>query len=259
MGNYYFVGTLLPDLHIDEKPEIGFAEFDRLLYDNLSVGDYKKAIVFRAYYDILNIRSYWKGEAFDPAGNLDPVAMEEALITRSVFPSYVFEFIDKYENNEERIRHFPLLLATFFHNEILQARGIFKRFLVMERELRLILVAFRAKLLGRDVVKELQYEDPEDELVAQIIAQKDAAEYEPPEKYAETQALFKRYHDDPMAFQKAYYNYRFQKINEMINIDSFSMDRLLAYMVKLIIVEKWLRLSKQKGLEIVDSMLKEPL
>lgn len=259
MSNYYFVGTLLPDLHIEEKPEIGFTEFDRLLHENLSVNDYAKAITFRTYYDILNIRAYWKGEEFDPAGNLDSSDMEEALITRSVFPNYVFEFIDKYENNEERIRHFPLLMSTFFKNEIANATGVFKKFLIIERELRLILVAFRAKVLGRDVVKELQYEDPEDEFVAQIIAQKDSSDYEPPEKYEEMTTLFKRYYDDPIAFQKAYYQYRFQKINELVDVDSFSMDRLLAYMVKLIIVEKWLHLDKKKGLEIVDSMLKEPL
>lgn len=258
MTKYYFVGTLLPELNIDVPPEIGFKELDVLLRDNLSIEDYAKTSVVRNFYDIFNLRSYWKGEPLDPFGSLDERDLVEALVTRSMLPPFIFEYLDKYENNEDRLLHFSELLVRFFNEEIKNATGVFKEYLMLERELRLILVAIRSKKLGRDVVKELQYEDPEDEIVAQIIAQKDASVYEPPEKYEDFKPIITQFYDDPIALQKAFYEYRFRKIQDLIGIDLFSIDRILAYMVEVIMIEKWQHLNKEKGLEIVDSMLKEP-
>lgn len=257
MVDYYFLGTLLPDLKIDEPPELGFIEFKRLLKDNLTSSDYAKTETLRNFYDIINLRSYWKGEPLDPVGNLTENQMEEALVTRSMLPPDVFAFMDKYEKQEERLRHFPELLSTFFREAINNATGFFKFYLTLEREIRLILVAFRAKTLGRDLFTELQYEDPDEELIAQILAQKDAQTYEPPEKYAELKHFFEMYRDKPIDLQKALLEYRFDKIDEKLGLQLFSIDRILAYMVELIMVEHWQQMDKQKGLEIVDSMLKE--
>lgn len=258
MANYYFLGTLLPELHIGEPPEIGFAELDQLLKDNLSDSDYAKTRTIRNLYDISNLRAYWKGDALDPNGNFNASELEEALVTRSLLPQFIFDFMDKYESNEERLKHYPELLAIFFRNAIKNASGFFKYYLTLERELRLILVAFRAKKLGRDVYTELQYEDPEEDFIAQILAQKDSTSYEPPEKYEEIKTLFEQYYDNPIELQKALLEYRFQKIEEKLGLELFSMDRVLAYMIELIMVERWQKMDKQKGLEIVDSMLKEP-
>lgn len=257
MANYYFVGTLLPELCIGERPDIGFREFVQLMHDNLNARDYAKINMLRNFYDIPNLRSYWKGEPFDSLGNLDASAMEEALVTRAGLPEYIFKFLDTYETKEERLRHYPELLANFFHTEIPRASGALKADLIMERDIRLILVAFRSKQLGRDLLKELQYEDPEDEIVAQILAQKDAADYEPPEKYADIKAILAQHVDDPIALHKALLEYRFNRIEEIIGNDLFSFDRIVAYMIELVMVERWLRLDKEKGQKIVDSMLKE--
>lgn len=258
MVDYYFLGTLLPDLQIDAAPEVGFREFKRLLKENLTNSDYAKTTTLRNLYDITNLRAYWKGEPLDPIGNYNENELEEALVTRSMLPPYVFAFMDKYESLQDRLLHYPELLATFFRESIKDATGFFKYYLTLEREIRLVLVAFRAKALGRDLYTELQYEDPEEELIAQILAQKDAQTYEPPEKYAELKTFFDRYADKPIELQKALLEYRFDKIGEKLGLELFSIDRILAYMAELIMVEHWQQMDKQKGLEIVDSMLKEP-
>lgn len=255
MTNYYFIGTLLPELKIEEAPEIGFNELDQLFKENLSNQDYAKARTIRTLYDIGNLQAYWKGEPLDPYGNLTPNELEEALVTRSVLPPFVFEFIDKYETNEERLRHYPELQAIFFRDAINHATGFFRYYLTLERELRLILVAFRAKKLGRDLYAELQYEDPEEDFIAQILAQKDAPAYEPPEKYQDIKILFEQYYDKPIELHKALLEYRFNQIEEKLGYEPFSLDRLLAYMIELIMVEGWERMDKKKGLEIVDTML----
>lgn len=258
MANYYYLGTLLPDLHIGEQPEIGFIEFNRLLKDNLNATDYAKTEALRSVYDIANLRAYWKGEPFTPAGNFTESELVEALATHSMLPKYIFDFIDKYPTNQERLRHFPELRALFFKETIPQATGFLKYYLTLERELRLIMVAFRAKKLDRDLFTELQYEDPNEDFIAQILAQKDAPNYEPPEKYEEIKVLFNQYYDDPIELQKALMEYYFGKIDEKIKIELFSIDRILGYMIELILVERWQHMDKQRGLEIVDNIVREP-
>lgn len=144
-----------------------------------------------------------------------------------------------------------------FSEEIERASGFFKAFLILERELRLVMLAFRAKALHRDVTVALQEEDPEDPIIEQILAQKEAQSFEPPEKYEELKIIFEKYKESPLELQKALFEFRIKKIEEMLDLDFFSIDRVLAYLVELILIEKWRQMDKQKGLEIVDSMLKE--
>lgn len=260
MPNYYYLGTYLPPLSFESSPEISFEEFENLLRENLSLEDYYKTQIIRRMYDILNLKALWMGEELDPRGNLNRVQMEEALVEQSNFKEflYVYDYLAKYETVQERLKHFPWLLAQFYKTSIAEAEGFLRDYLQFEREWRLVFTGFRAKKLGRDLSVELQYEDPEEDLIAQMLAQKDAKDYEPPEKYQELKVLFEKYGDDPLALQRALDEYRFNYIENLVDMsDHFSIERILAYMAQLIIVEKWFELNKNKGMEIVDTIVKE--
>ena len=259
MANYYFLGTLLPDLVIGEKPEISFLEFNQLLKDNLTKKDYAKTIALRCVYDLANLRAYWKGEPLNPTGNFNESELEEAFLTHTRLPKYIFDFIDTYSTNEEKLLHFSELRARFFQESIQESSGFLKYYLQLERDLRLLMVAFRSKKMNRDLFVELQYEDPSEEFIAQILAQKDSTLYEPPEKYEEIKILFNQYADDPIKLDKAIIEFYFNKIAIKIDIELFSIDRILGYMIELIMLERWELLDKQKGLKIVENIVREPL
>lgn len=257
MTNYYFVGVYLPALSFDVAPEISFQEFDDLLRQNLTVSDYAKTKKIREMYDILNLRSFWLGQPLDPRGEMQKREIEEALITQAGFPVYLYDFLGRYEKVEDRLRHFPWLLARFFQTAVQESSGFVRAYLQFEREWRLVFAGFRAKKMGRDLRVELQYEDPEEDLIAQMLAQKDAKEYEPPEKYEHLKVLFEKHGNDPLALEKGLDQYRFDYIDQLVGLeDQFSIDHILAYMVQLIIVEKWFELDKNKGLNIVDTIVK---
>lgn len=259
MAKYYFIGTYLPALYFDIAPEISLPEFDNLLRDNLTRGDYQKTKVIRSLYDILNLRSLWLEEPLDPWGNLNENELEDALISLVGLPDYVYAFLDAHEKKADRLHHFPVLLAEFFRRVSKEcSKGFLRDYLSFEREWRLVFAGFRAKKLGRDLSIELQYEDPEEELIAQMLAQKDAQTYEPPEKYQDLKAIFDKFSDDPLALQRAIDEYRFNYIDSLVDIaDTFSIKRILAYMAQLIILLKWFELDKMKGIEIVDKIVKE--
>jgi len=257
MTDYYFLATALPDLQLGYPPDITFQGFSNLLKANLSPEDYRKSIVMRRYYDIQNIRSFLKKEEIDFRGVFDENELEDAILTYSGFPDYVYDFLDHYENTEDRLHHFPMLISNYFKIESENATGFLHDYLTFEREWRLVLTGFRAKKMGRDLAEELQYEDPDDDIVMQILAQKDAQTYDPPDRYSDLKPLFDEHSDSPVELYQALCEYRYAKIEELMGTYQFSVDRVLGYLAQLVIVERWLELDKKKGLEIVDKIVKE--
>lgn len=244
--NYYFLASLLPELQIGVPPEINYQQLLFLLGLNLSQTDAEKVAAIRRYYDIQNMRSLWRNEPLSFRGNCDEVELEEALVTESGLPNYVFEFMQLYDTTEERLSHFTFLLAAYYKQEAANASGFLFYYLVFQRDLRLVLTALRSKKMGRDLLVELQYEDPDDDNVAQILAQKDAPYYEPPENFAELKQLFDAHSEAPLELHKALIEYQFQKIDELLGVDFFTINCILAYMIKLNFVEKWLELDKKR-------------
>lgn len=253
MKNYYFLVASLPPLSLRERPEMSFESLSASLELSLSKEDLEKTRVLRRFIDINNIRSLLLEEKIDLHGNLNEKQLDEALLIKNILPEYIFDFLDQFEKVSERIKYFSGLLSLYFRQEIPLATGFLKKFLIFERESRLVLLALRAKLLKRDVVKELQFEDLKDPFVAQIIAQKDAEQYEPPQEYKDLKELFISCQGDPWIESQVFSQYRFKKIDEMSENEQFTIDQILAYMAKLMIVEYLFELDEERGKLILDT------
>ncbi|MGE5196754.1 MAG: DUF2764 family protein [Anaerolineae bacterium] len=252
MSNYYFLAASLPPLELDQRPELSFEELTSRLAINLNREDFEKTVVLRRLIDLYNIRALFLGESVDSRGNMNEKELDEALLIHNILPSYVFDFLDRFEQTSDKILNFPGLIATFFNQEIPKRTGFLRRYLEFERGWRLVLTALRSKELGRDVAKELQFEDFSDLLVAQILAQKDAPSYDPPPAYFELKEQLASCGPDPWQRQKVLAAWRFNAIEELVDKPLFSIDWILAYMARLIIVEYWKELDEKKGRLILE-------
>lgn len=257
--NYYFLGTALPALQVGVPPDISFTEFMNLLNENLNDKDMEKIRRIRLFYDIENIRAFWRKEPLDYWGNLDVNQLEEALIEREskVLPEYVYDYLDANESLEQRLKNFPLLLSQYFQDQIKHSEGFQKKYFEFERDLRLTILGYRVRQLHRNLLTELQFEDAEDEVVAQLLAQKDAKTFEPPTGFNDINQIMEQHYTSPLELHQALYEYRFNRIDEMLGFDMFSIDRILGYFVQYMMVDKWFLLDRKKGIEIVDSIVKE--
>lgn len=262
MNEYFFLASLLPPLEIGHVPTLGFIEFKTLLNENLSRKDLQKIHEFLHLIDLENLRALWAGQPLDPRGNYTREQMNQALVDYAweggvSFPPYLTDFLEKYRGTEERLQHFPLLMTRFFEYEIEHNSGFVKEYFAFQRELRLVMLGFRAQKLGKNVAEELQYEDGSDPIVAQILAQADGKTYEPPFEYKELKPIFEAYWNSPLEMHKALYEYQFNHIIELWGTEPFTIDRILNYLARLILVERWLELNVQKGIQIVDRIEKE--
>lgn len=188
MESYYFLISAFPPLTLDAKPEITFKELQQLLVLNLTEQDLKAVQQLLRPIDFYNIRALWLGMPLDDRGNMDAATLEEELFAQEALPSYLAEFLERYEDPKDRLRYFSFLYACFYAEE---KKGRFlRKYFRFDREVRLVLAALRGKQAGRDPAKEFQFEDPTDPLVAGILAQKEAPEYTPPPEYEDLKTLF---------------------------------------------------------------------
>lgn len=237
MANYYFLIAALPPLTFGERPEISFKEFRDLLILNLTPKDLEQVGRLLRPIDLYNIRALWLGAPLDARGTLDAKHLEEALLVRDELPLYLVEFLERYESIPDRLRFFSSLYASLFREQQPKLKGFLLKYYQFERELRFILLALRVKKKGGDLVRELQFEDPTDPFVADLLAQKDSPDYTPPREYEDLKALFMDNSHEPQKLDQAILEYRFNKISEMEENQDFGIDRILAYAARLIIVE----------------------
>jgi len=255
MANYYFLAASLPPLVLGEKPDLSFEEVASRLSINLQKGDYRKAAVLRRFIDVGNIRSLFLEESVDPRGNMTEKELDEAMLLKDGLPEYVFDFLDRFESVSEKVRNFPGLFSLYFAQEMEKERGFLKDFLEFERSWRLVMLAIRSKEMGRDIVRELQFEDFSDPLVAQILAQKDSEEYDPPPEFSELKEKFLSCGNDPWQQYRTVAKWRFDRIEELVGQPLFSIDWILSYMARLLIAEHWNELDEQKGKMILDAFV----
>jgi hypothetical protein len=239
MSEYYFIGTYIPELQIGTSPEISIDAYASLLEENLSTVDKSKWTALRRYYDLMDLLFFWMGRPLTGYGNFNENTLEEAILTGKDLPEYIDHYLDAYESTADRIQNFSKLYASYYGEEIPKAEGFLKSFLIEDQAIRLILVGLRSKKWGRPLLAELQFEDPNEDLVAYMLAQKDAKTFEPPVEYAELKSLFESFSEEPLKLQRAILSYRFQKVGELIGLQTFTLDRLLSYYVQLVLADQW--------------------
>lgn len=259
MTNYYFLASLLPEITVGHVPSLGFQELKALLDLNLTPSDQRKLIQIQRFVDIQNFKALTYHQPIDPRGSLDKESLETALEhwrwnEAEEFSLELQQIFLKYAAYEQKETLFTALLSHFFKESIENFDGFIREYFTMEYHLRLVLTGFRAAASGVDLIKQLQFEDSSDPFVAQILAQKGNLSFEPPFEYRDLKPLYQEFASTPLRLNLALLEYRFDKIREMTFTDPFGTDRILGFVARLMIVEKYNDLDFEKGIKVIDQI-----
>lgn len=249
--NYYFLAPSLPTLCVGEWPDLTYEELMHRLSLNLTKDDFEQVIELKRMIDLNNIRAFFLGTPIDFRGNLNEKELDDAILTESELPGYVFSFLKRFQTKEERMENLSFVWAEFFQEAIEQSKGFVKRYFTFEHEWRLVMTALRAQKLHRDVSEELKYEDPTHPVVAHLLAQQESPAFVVPDGYGD---LVEKYHacgGDPWRHHEVFSKWRFERIGELAEGPLFAVDWVLAYLAQHLLVEEELRLSLEKGEELL--------
>jgi len=255
---HYFLFTSLPPLDLYTKPDIGYSLLLESYLMNLSGKEKKQLAVIQLFVDLTNIYSHLTEGKWNSKGTLSQGELKEALDKGEIFPQYVFDFFDEYEDLEDQKKFFSKVLIHFFREHWEKQQGFLREFIHFERNLRLILIAYRSKKSHVDLLNELQFEDFAEPLVMDILARKDAAHYDFPFEFRDLKFAIDQAGPNPLKQQFAILKYRFGHYAHFVEEHPFSLDSLLAYFVQYIILDDYYSLSLEEGKQFLDSILERP-
>jgi hypothetical protein len=255
MFKYYFVITALPKLSLNQRLDLTFDEVMRLFELNLSKNDLDKIISFRRFIDILNLKKIWQNKDIDIRGNLNKNELNDQLLIQDLLYDFVFEYMQKYDSNENRLKKFSFLTSNFFNKIINESTGFLKNYFSFIRSYRLILTALRCKTLNRDIALELQFEDPFDDLTMYLLAQKDMDDLIVPIEFEDLKKIYLKNKNDVKKLHLSLLEYKLNKIDDLLDKNPFTIDEILAYFTKFLIIQDYQNLSLDKGKEKLEQII----
>lgn len=244
MTQYYFLATILPPLNFDSEPEITLDEAIGLLFINFTKSDYEMLQMIRRLMDLYNLRALWLKEPVSHLGSMTKSALHDAAATYSGLPDYCLDFLQKYPETSARLAHFQVLLSNFFQYEKISSDGIVKKYFDFEHSFYVTKVALRARKLGRDLLKELEFEDPDADEVFNAVSQKDRPDFEPQEGFEPLKLIYESHADNALSMFLEVCRWRFNTFAEWRENDAFSTESIIAYVLQLMELEKIQRIQK---------------
>lgn len=254
---YYYTTSALPDINFENDLEISWSQLIQVLELNLSKRHLDDLFNLRLLYDIENLRHYFMNEDFNGYGNHSRNSLKESIASYQNLPSYIFDFLGKYQKIEQRIENFDLLFSQYFQNIPESSSSFLNRYGQFEYTFRLTCSALRAKQFKHDYLKVFRYEDIADPIVFELVAQKDSNEIEPPLGFEPLASLFMSYRDNPFELQKNLLEWKLERVSEIFEENPFGIDKVFAYVVKYIIIDQWRSMSPKQGLEYFKAVLEE--
>jgi len=253
MRNYYFLANALPELLIDSKPVISYKAVMTMFNENLTTSDLEQVKTLRLYYDILNIQRLIEQESFDFRANLGSNQLKDSLLNYENLPSYVFEFFEAYSENSDRIANFSKLMSFYFDEESKKG-SVLSDIIQFEKELRLTLIGYRAHRLGLDLGHELRFEDQDDEIIRDLLNKKDHSGFDFGHKYARLSEMLQEALGNPLQEERVINTFRFNFYSNYQVGHPFSLHFLLAFVMKLMIVEDFEGHDSIRGEQILNSI-----
>ncbi len=252
-----FVSGSLPPLEFDSKPDINSPLLRSLFEENLSKRELKKIHVLQFWIDLSNIQNaMYKTKSFDPRGMFSEDMLKMLLKEGDGLPEYVTSFFADFTTEAERKRNFLALVAGYFQEERKKAKGFVREFLEFEHNIKILLTGFRTKRLGRDVARELQFEDSADPIVQMVLLQKNTSgSFVFPLEFRELEEKLEEAGRDPVLQYEAIMKFRFDYYSEQAWSHPFALRALAATMMRVWILEDLFALREEKGEEILNKVV----
>ena len=247
MSGYFFLGSVLPSIKIGIEPEMVFEELITLYQQNLTASDFEQVKRIQTYIDLKNVQNFLKKDKIDQRGLLSIKDLDKAFDEQEGLPTFVFDFFKEHREMCDQFARYSQVFTAFFQESEIKDRGFLKDYFRFERKWKVVIAGYRAKNLGIDIATALRYEDSDDLLIKEILAQKEAPVFAFPIDFIDLGEQLKRIGDKPDQQYRLMAQFLFDWIEDRIQDRPFSIDYLLGYLLQLIIVEDFFALDEESG------------
>jgi hypothetical protein len=268
--NYYCLIAGLPDItHDDKKLHFSLVKLREYLKEELHPKDFRLVELFYYPFDNLNLLNilFSKGKDWDERGILTSEQIEQIIhpksfqeADRTLYPDHIFEFarlLHTKEDMEEKLGYFESLqyLTSEYYLNMLQSPHAFIRqvtdYKVNTGNILLALngrkhqLPFESGLIGNNLVTGALQKNRTRDFGLSI-------------DYPEIEQLIQLYEGDNILERELRLDYRFWNfLDEITFFHYFTLERVLAFTLKIFMVERWFLLDYEKGQVMFNQLLKE--
>lgn len=253
----------LPDLFFNEnKTGIDCISFRKELKRVLNEPDFQLVKLLYLPSDNKNLLTllFQPENDFLPAGNFNKPFLEEQIARPTELPLYMVDFISWVKNNEIKTP-FPVgenKLLSLFYEYILNEKNAFvKQWFSFELNLKNVLTAVNCK--------DFNYSTEN-----QLIKTKDPTIYDllrnnrfKPELFEEelscAEFIFKIAESDKSMIEKEKMmdNLKWEWLDEHTFFHYFTIEKIIGFLIKLQIIERWIKLDAETGKQLLNKLLNE--
>ncbi|MFZ4773653.1 MAG: DUF2764 family protein [Chlamydiia bacterium] len=233
---YTFLECFLPPSSFDIKPEVNLRELDELYAQNLNFEDMKSLQMIHVFINILNLRAYFTADRLFLGGTIESDEIAYCLERELTYPPFVFDYLDKYPDINDRIHNFRELISTTYDWLIENSKGFVHDFFEYDRKLWITTMAYLGKKRGRKVEEDLGFLDPKDDVVKMLLEQRDSEHFEFPEGLEGIDLELDIAFSDPLKEIDMIARLRFNFCQNCLQSSPFTLDSILAYYMQILVL-----------------------
>lgn len=258
--HYYYLVAGLQDITLDiHKLILDQEAFKETLKTELQKNDYKLVEKLFLPFDNANLLNLLQknDKPFNEKGNFPRELLEENIKEPASLPTYMNRFIVAFKNKEPI---FPEKspeneLTTLFYDDMLRLENDFLRnWFLFDLTVKNVLTAVAARKYKLDYENQIIGNGERSEAIKKSQSRdfglgSDIDYLEDLVNMARTEDVQER--------EKAIDQFKWDYLDEETFFEYFTVERILAYVIKLGMVERWLAIDKDHGNELFKKLLKE--
>ena len=262
--NYYCLVAGLPDIIIDgNKPGETSHEFKNELAEQLHTSDYKLAELLYLHYDNMNLLNLLlkQDNRFITLGNYTEEYLEEQIKEPTNIVDYMKQLIFNFkaETSGNSNLSSENELQSLYYECVLQVKNDFlEQWFMFDRDMKNILTAVNCRKYGYDTEKQLIPVKHENEVYETLIKSSPKADLFADEvPYADKILQIAESEMDISEKEKALDNIKWEFLDEHTFFNYFTIEKILSFVIKLKIVERWIELDNETGKALFTRLIND--
>lgn len=263
--NYYCLVAGLPDLIMEDR-KLAFSSiiFRELLQEDIHPQDYTLVSLFFLPFDHNNIlsRLYDKEPAYDNHGNFTAEEVEEITDKKSfevaenlTMPAYIINFLDDYFIDEEkpsRVNAERQLTSNYYEYLLQSGNQFMNDYVRYELNLKNVLTALNGRKYDMDISADIIGDGD----IEYSLKKSRARDFGLANDVDNLESIIHLYEIPNLLDRELKLDLmRWQSLDEATFFNYFSIEKVLAFIVKVFIVERWISLDEEKGKELFKRLI----
>lgn len=264
--SYYYLVAGLPDIILDNtKKGLSVTDFVDELSEQVHTQDVALFTILRLCFDNKNLINLLEKQEkeLDNRGNFSRETLEQEIKIPEMLPHYMKTFIEAYKEGKFP---FPELsvedqLNWLFYEEItMHPNAFIREWFSFDLNLRNVLAGLNCKRFSEGSVKE-EFTRPHSIIcrndVSELVLKSNAPDFSLSSRFSWVEKLLSFNQDNLVEYEKSIDTLRWEKLDELTTFTYFQIETILAFCIKLGMVERWQELDPEVGKEKLNKLLAE--